>query len=214
MKSHKKIIFILFLIFFISLILLIYNLIKENKQKAYTFPILPNTQANSYLTSDITPLIEAYKNKKILVLTFDDGPGQYTKYLVDELNNLGIHATFFILGTNIEKNEEILAYTAKTQEVAIHSYSHSLFTKLSNDEILEDISKVKNLILDITGIDTNIIRVPYGSLNSRISTLLYENNYTTIKWDVDSKDWSFRNVDKTFNYTMKQIKRKSDYPYA
>ena len=44
-----------------------------------------------------------------------------------------------------------------------------------------------------------------GSLNSRVSNLLLENGYISVKWDVDSKDWSFRNAEKTYNYTLKHI---------
>ncbi len=135
--------------------------------------------------------------------------GNYTSYLLEELEKRNVSATFFILGSNIEGKEDVLKKTSENNEIALHSYSHKLFTKLSNKEILEDIEKVQNEIYNVLGIKPTVIRVPYGSLNSRISALLLENGYTSVTWDIDSKDWSFRNVNKTYNYTMKYIKGNS-----
>lgn len=132
--------------------------------------------------------------------------GNYTSYLVDELEKRGVSATFFILGTNITGKEDVLKKTAQNNEIALHSFSHKLFTKLSNKEILEDINKVSDEIYNVLGIRPSVIRVPYGSLNSRVSALLLENGYTSVTWDIDSKDWSFRNVNKTYNYVMKYVK--------
>ena len=131
--------------------------------------------------------------------------GKYTEKLIEEMHLRNVPVTFFILGQNAIGKEEILKEEAKYNEVNIHSYSHALFTKLSNKEILEDIEKTKEIIQQATGIDTNIIRVPYGMTNTRVKSLLIDNNYTSVTWDVDSKDWSFRNTDKTFNYTLKHI---------
>lgn len=135
--------------------------------------------------------------------------GNYTSYLAQELEKRSVSATFFILGSNIKGKEDILRKTSENNEIALHSYSHKLFTKLNNKEILDDILKVQDEIYNVIGIKPMVIRVPYGSLNSRISALLLENGYTSVTWDIDSKDWSFRNVDKTYNYTMKYIKGNS-----
>lgn len=131
--------------------------------------------------------------------------GKYTEKLVYEMHKRNIPVTFFILGQNAIGKEEILKDEAKYNEVNIHSYSHALFTKLSNEEILEDIEKTKEIIKEATKIDTNIIRVPYGMTNTRVKSLLIDKGYTSVTWDVDSKDWSFRNADKTYNHTLKQI---------
>ena len=211
---RKKIKYILLfsLITFLLTIILIQNkkVIKKPYIIAEENDILNNqNEVEIYIDTYHENLLQLYKDKKLLVLTFDDGPGKYTDYLVDELNKRNIPATFFILGSNINGFEDVLLKTSKTHEIAIHSYSHKLFTKLSNEEILEDILKTKNLITEITSLSPNVIRVPYGSTNTRVSTLLFENGYTSVKWDIDSKDWSFRNVDKIYNYVMKNIKGNS-----
>lgn len=217
MKNYffKKIKYIILMIIIISLLSIIYILNTNYKKRTYIIApeidIYEENEVDIYNQYEIEKLklIEAYNENKILVLTFDDGPGTYTEYLVEELEKRNITATFFILGSNVTGKEEILKKTAKNNEIAIHSYSHKLFTKLSNKEILEDIQKTEEIIYSVTGLTPNIIRVPYGSLNTRVSNLLLENGYTSVTWDIDSKDWNFRNVDKTYNYIMKYLKGNS-----
>ncbi len=212
-----------YIILFLIILVILYIIIIQNltaKKRSYIQPLkvdlydnqssdnIDKNEKNSENTENLK-LLEDYKNKKLLVLTFDDGPGNYTSYLVDELEKRNVKATFFILGQNIKGHEDVLKKTAKNNEIALHSYSHKLFTKLSNKEILKDIDEVKNEIYNVINIEPKVIRVPYGSLNSRVTALLLENGYTSVTWDIDSRDWSFRNVDKTYNYTMKYLKGNS-----
>lgn len=152
-------------------------------------------------------LQEKYAEKKILALTFDDGPSKYTHDLIDELNKRNIKVTFFVLGENIEKFPETLKFAIDSgNEIGIHSYKHKLFTKLNEEEIHEQINLTKNLIYDISPIEISYIRVPYGSINDRIKEVLNKENLTNVLWDVDSLDWKFKNKSKTYNYALKKIK--------
>lgn len=157
--------------------------------------------------SDDEFLIEQYKNKKLVALTFDDGPSEYTSILVDELKKRNIPATFFVLGSEIEKYPDTLkfAYDAGN-EIGIHSYKHTLFTKLSDEEINSQISKTKDLIFDITKSTPTLMRVPYGSTNKKIDKILSDNNLKEVLWTVDSLDWKFKNTLKTYNYVLKKFK--------
>ena len=152
-------------------------------------------------------LKEKYEEKKILVLSFDDGPSKYTHDLIDELNKRKINATFFVLGENIEKFHDTLEFEVDSgNEIGIHSYKHKLFTKLTEKEIKEQINKTKDLIYDISHIDVTLIRVPYGAINDNVKTILENESLTNVLWDVDSLDWKFKNKSKTYNYMLKKIK--------
>lgn len=152
-------------------------------------------------------LKEQYKNKKLIAITFDDGPSQYTTTLIDELKKRDIPATFFVLGSEVEKYPEVLKFASDTgNEIGIHSYEHKLFTKLSEEEILEQISKTKNIIYDITGTNPTLIRVPYGSTNKQIKKILDEQELKSILWNVDSLDWKLKNTNKVYNYVIKKFK--------
>lgn len=152
-------------------------------------------------------LIQKYKDKKLIALTFDDGPSKYTTTLIDELKKRNIPVTFFLLGENAIKFPSVIKFEIDAgNEVGIHSYKHSLFTKLTNTQINEQIDKTKYIILNEVDIDISLIRVPYGSINKKVEKVLEEKNLTNILWTVDSKDWKFRNVDKIYNYVLKNIK--------
>ena len=79
-------------------------------------------------------LKEQYENKKLVAITFDDGPSKYTTTLIDELKKRDIPATFFVLGSEAERYPEVLKFASDTgNEIGIHSYEHKLFTKLSEE---------------------------------------------------------------------------------
>lgn len=152
-------------------------------------------------------LNEKYQEKKILALTFDDGPSKYTYDLIDALNKRNIQVTFFVLGESVEKYPEALEFAIDSgNEIGIHSYKHKLFTKLTPKEIKEQITKTKDLIYQVGQITPNLIRVPYGSFNKTVSQELEAEGLTSILWDVDTLDWKFQHKTKTYTYALKKIK--------
>lgn len=152
-------------------------------------------------------LINKYKEKKIIALTFDDGPSKYTLDLLDVLKSKNAKATFFLIGDNIKRYKDILPVIHENgNEIGIHSYVHKLFTKINDEEIHEQIELTRSEILEITNCPINLIRVPYGSLSDRVLSVIENENLTSILWDIDSLDWKFRNKDKIYNYVIKKIK--------
>ena len=102
---------------------------------------------SSYLLDKDAELYKAYyekKNRKVVALTFDDGPNPATtNQALDTLSKYGIKATFFVLGKNVSGNEEILKrMKADGHVIGNHSWSHPVLSKLSLDE-----AKNKLLIL-------------------------------------------------------------------
>ncbi|MEG1141691.1 MAG: polysaccharide deacetylase family protein [Clostridia bacterium] len=149
-------------------------------------------------------LYKLYKQKKLIMLTFDDGPSKYTQYLSEELTKRNAKATFFVLGQNIDKHD-ILNEVNKNHEIGMHGYDHKLFTRLKNEQIQNQIDITNNKIFEKTNKKTSLIRVPYGSVSIRVNNMLKKNELTSILWTVDSKDWSYRNTDKTYNHVIKKI---------
>ena len=148
-----------------------------------------------------------YRKKKLVALTFDDGPSEYSSILIDELKKRDVVATFFVLGSEVKKHPETLKFAYDTgNEIGIHSYEHKLFTKLSQDEILNQVSKTKNIIFELTSKNPELIRVPYGTLNKDVDKVLNTQNLTNVLWNVDSLDWRFKNTKKIYEYVMKKFK--------
>ena len=152
-------------------------------------------------------LNEKFKEKKLIALTFDDGPSKYTKKLLESLNEKNVNATFFLIGDNIRNYKDVLLVMNEYgEEIAIHSYVHKLFTRISDEEIHKQIELTKDEIHSITDVDINLIRVPYGSLSERVLDVIANENLTSVLWDVDSLDWKLRNKDKIYNYVLKKLK--------
>ncbi|MDD3304470.1 MAG: polysaccharide deacetylase family protein [Clostridia bacterium] len=163
------------------------------------------------ICEDVSPrkelLIKQYQNKKLIALTFDDGPSKYTENLVDELQKRNVPATFFILGQSAEDRLDTLKFELDAgNEIGIHSYTHKLFTKLSETEILEQIEHTRKVINKVSDKEIQYIRVPYGSRNKKVDNALEKGNLVDVLWNVDSKDWKFKNTSKTYNYVLKKVK--------
>lgn len=209
LKKTFFIITIILLIIFFSTLHLILNT-KENNE-INNIDIKEPTEFNNYneIQNNNSDgfLKKQYENKKLVVLTFDDGPSKYTSSLIDELKKREVPATFFVLGSEVSKYPEILKFSFDTRnEIGIHSFEHKLFTKLTEEEMLEQIRKTKDIIQNVINITPTLIRVPYGSTNKQIKKVLNETNLINVLWNVDSLDWKLKDTQKTYNYVMKKIK--------
>lgn len=142
-------------------------------------------------------------NKKLIAITFDDGPGIYTDRLVSILNDNKVNATFFMLGSNLEKyRDTVLNVFNSGNEIAYHSYAHKNFLRQSIDEIQDEFSKSNEILKSITGTTFSLVRPPYGSIDSDVKNAL---DASFILWSVDTEDWRYKDTDYLLNYTLENI---------
>lgn len=136
--------------------------------------------------------------KKVIYLTFDDGPSQFTPELLKVLEKYDVKATFFVVGTmSLEYLDEI---AAGGHTIGLHSNTHDYEKIYSSDaEFMKDILALREKIYERTGIYTNILRFPGGSSNTiskrlckgimtRLTDTLTAQGYRIFDWNVDSKD--------------------------
>ncbi|MCS7231355.1 MAG: polysaccharide deacetylase family protein [Elusimicrobiota bacterium] len=102
--------------------------------------------------------------KKLVSLTFDDGPHPYyTQKIVEILNKYKVKATFFFVGKQVKRYPEIVRYILENSDskIANHTYSHRNLTKLSPFEIQKELIFTHNLLLEIA--EDNYIEkiIPY-----------------------------------------------------
>lgn len=129
-------------------------------------------------------------SKKSVALTFDDGPCVYTNDVIDLLLDFNMKATFFELGSLMERYPEIVKRVLDSGfEVGSHGYNHKAFTKLKVGGTLKDISRTNDIYREISGRDLKLVRPPYGSINASIRDSV---DVTFVKWSVDSLDWKVR----------------------
>lgn len=139
---------------------------------------------------------------KTAYLTFDDGPSvTVTPRILDTLKQYKINATFFVLGSNIEQDEESKAILKKTFEegnsIGNHSYTHNLsklypHNKVNVDHFMEEVDKTNNVLKQVLGQDfnTRIIRMPGGYMSRT-----YYNDPNLPAFDAKLKERNMCNID-------------------
>ena len=144
------------------------------------------------------------KDKKMIALTFDDGPNYNTNKVLDILDKYDVTATFFVLGSKIKGNEYILKKMKDSgMEIGNHTFSHLLLTKYKEDKIKKEIDDTSNLIFDVTGNYPKLLRPSYGSFNSKIKKMA---NMPIIIWDIDTLDWKYHNSKRITNRVVSKVK--------
>ncbi|MGN6710937.1 polysaccharide deacetylase family protein [Anaerocolumna jejuensis] len=148
-----------------------------------------------------------YEGKEVY-LTFDDGPSSYTDDILDILNKYHVKATFFVIGKTDEQSKRL--YNRIVEEgnsIGMHSYSHDykqLYKSLKTFE--SDYRRIKKLIYDTTGLNTDIYRFPGGSGNQVSDTDMSVFIRYLNKEHVVYYDWNVASGDATgVSYTPKQL---------
>ena len=140
---------------------------------------------------------------KYIAFTFDDGPGPYTKKLVNALKKYDSKATFFSLGRSVAKHKDQLKYAhANGMEIGTHTYSHYNLKKCSKKTIKNEIKRGKKIVKDTIGIYPTLLRPPYGNYNKTVSK---NAGLPMIYWSVDTLDWKHKRT----KYVTKSILRQS-----
>lgn len=136
--------------------------------------------------------------KRIVYLTFDDGPSEYTNKLLDILKKYNVKVTFFVTGKG--EDSVILREYKEGHKIALHTNSHNYATVYSSvDNYFNDLNAISSRVERITGYKSKLIRFPGGSSNtvsrsySRgiMSTLTREvqnRGYKYFDWNISSGD--------------------------
>ena len=166
---------------------------------------------SSYLLDKDAELYKAYyekKNRKVVALTFDDGPNPATtNQALDSLSKYGIKATFFVLGKNVSGNEEILKrMKADGHVIGNHSWSHPVLSKLSLDEAKKQITDTEDALTKVLSSSSKLMRPPYGAITDDIRNGL---DLSFIMWDVDSLDWKNKNEASILTEIQREVKNGS-----
>ena len=144
-----------------------------------------------------------------IAFTFDDGPNDVqTPRLLKMLKQRGIKATFFCCGQCVAQNPEIAKQiTEEGHEIANHSWSHPLLTKLNEAAVHDQIDRTHNVIKQTTGVTPTLLRPPYGAFTTHQRAWANATwGYNTILWDVDSLDWKHHSPAKTESIVMAETK--------
>lgn len=159
-------------------------------------------------------LIEAYDafyignpNKKEIYLTFDNGyEAGYTGEFLDVLKKHDVQATFFVTGHYVKEEPSLLKrMAAEGHIIGNHSYSHPDFTRMTKNQMKEELSSLNEAVKKVAKVDTApYLRPPRGTFDAQTLKWAEELGYTHIFWSLAFKDWE-RDKQKGWQYSYDSV---------
>jgi hypothetical protein len=123
-------------------------------------------------------------DRLVAALTFDDGPNEpYTSQVLDILANLGVKATFFVIGGNAERFPAAVERAAREgHEVGNHTYDHHILPLKGPRAIGEQIERTSSLIERLTGVRPLLFRTPHGWRSPWVNRVSLEHAVRPVAW--------------------------------
>lgn len=169
----------------------------------------------------LTPAEQKEMMPGVCYLTFDDGPSNNTLLILNTLKKYNIKATFFVTGTGT--NSYIRNIYEQGHAIGLHTNSHrydQIYT--SQEAYFTDLEAISNLVCNLTGVKSQIMRFPGGSSNTissnynkgimtELTKKVTEMGYSYYDWNVNSCDADANNIPKEVlaNNVLTQAKGKS-----
>ncbi len=137
----------------------------------------------------IKPVPEFDTDKKIIALTFDDGPsGATTPAVLDVLKKNEVKATFFLVGKNMEKYPDVTERIIREgHEVGHHTYNHTRMIFRTPGFIKDDLNRMDKIFIRFTGGKIHIYRPPFGTKMIALPFVLKREKKKLITWSVEPK---------------------------
>jgi cellulose synthase/poly-beta-1,6-N-acetylglucosamine synthase-like glycosyltransferase/peptidoglycan/xylan/chitin deacetylase (PgdA/CDA1 family) len=136
-----------------------------------------------------------------VVLTFDDGPTEWTEEILDLLRARRIPATFFVVGAHAAARPDLVRRMyAEGHEVGVHTFTHSNMANMGSQRARLELDPSQLAIAAATGHTTSLLRLPYSSKVADASFSEWQamrraKNYQIVYADLDTKDWKRPGVD-------------------
>ena len=127
---------------------------------------------------------------KLVALTFDDGPGSYTLKIAQVLIAKNVPATFFLIGRQISKRENVVSeLRADGFELEDHTWDH---TNLSTLDLTKLRFEMQSTAVAIGGV--KYVRPPSGAFDPLVIATAHALGLKIALWNVDTIDWKDRNA--------------------
>lgn len=152
-------------------------------------------------------LVKGNTDKKVVALTFDDGPyPPFTYQILQVLRQKDVPATFFLVGENAEAYPHLVKELSSDGHLlGTHTYHHVDLLKLSKKDILAELIKGKEVLEKITGKEVTYFRPPHGFKDWRVLRAAREENLKVVNWSVLPKDWTNPGVNVIVERVVKGV---------
>ncbi|MGH8997197.1 MAG: polysaccharide deacetylase family protein [Acidimicrobiales bacterium] len=129
--------------------------------------------------------------RRVIALTFDDGPGPYTPAVLKVLQRYHVPATFFEIGENVAAYPQYTKLLAQAgYPVEDHTWTHPDLTKIPASDYGYQIDQTQAKITSITGVAPTCVRPPYDAFDTAVLQQLAARHLTAMSYSVDPRDWS------------------------
>lgn len=163
------------------------------------------------VTSSNTRLLPIYavdtQDKKIAI-SFDATWGaEETPKILATLKKYNIKTTFFLVNIWLKKFPEVTkTIAADGHEIGLHSTTHPYFTKLSTEQMKQELKDNHDMIKQICNYDAKLFRPPFGDYDNRVISAVNELGFQTIQWSADSLDWKDLSAQAIYDRVMGRMK--------
>jgi peptidoglycan/xylan/chitin deacetylase (PgdA/CDA1 family) len=160
-------------------------------QVSTPLPLSPIEQ-NTYIIRKNTKIVpqDPKGNKKIVLVTIDDGPSAYTENILSILKKHNMKAIFFINGFHNKGYPEGIAAEFKAgNPIGNHTWDHPNLSKIKEETIVKEIDDDSKLITTITGAAPRFFRPPYGVSTPFVKDYVHKNNMIFMNWSGAASDW-------------------------
>ena len=174
-------------------VLVLKDVIKKLKDDGYRFGTLDELTENTQKASASANVYHKNCNGEMnIALTFDDGPHpKKTPKILDLLAKHGIHATFFMIGQNVEYySQAAKRVVSEGHEIGNHTYSHPHIGKSQKSVLLGEMTECASSMERILGRIPRLFRPPEGVVDDDIKAAAFDMGYNVILWSVDTRDWA------------------------
>jgi peptidoglycan/xylan/chitin deacetylase (PgdA/CDA1 family) len=134
------------------------------------------------------PVYCAGRSKRMVALTFDDGPGPYTTLAIKKLREAHLRATFFLVGKSIRAHPGLARREKAVAAVGDHTLTHPFLPGLSQAEMAQEIAGARTLIEQASGQPVGLFRPPYGARTPPIDAEAKSLGLLEVLWTMDSRD--------------------------
>lgn len=162
-------------------------------------------------TSSIPNVIPEVKTStQAVAFTFDDGPDpQSTPKVLEILAKYGAKATFFVIGSQVEKYPGLVQKIyCEGHEIGNHGYSHRYSLYRNLPQAIADIENAQDLIYRITGHRPVLYRPPGGYVSEELASALADRGITVVTWSwiQDTKDWRSPPAEIQADHILRHVK--------
>jgi peptidoglycan/xylan/chitin deacetylase (PgdA/CDA1 family) len=159
---------------------------------ALAFHALPLLTARAGLRARWLPDLAGMGAPDHVALTFDDGPDpSSTPLFLEELDRLGLRATFFMLGVNAVAHRSIAAEVATAgHEVAAHGHRHVSELFQTPAQVRDDMLRGMHAVADATGLAPRWFRPPFGTLSGPGIVAARRLGLRPVLWSAWGRDWT------------------------